>query len=74
MIAECHDARRHVVRAAIKLRLPTPCFMTALSYLDGSRSAWLPANLIRAQRDYFGARAFRRIDVKGMFQTDWTKS
>jgi len=53
--------------------LPTPCFMTALGYLDGYRSAWLPANLIQAQRDYFGAHSYECIDVKGTFHTDWTK-
>jgi 6-phosphogluconate dehydrogenase len=47
--------------------------MTALSYFDGYRSAWLPANLIQAQRDYFGAHSYERIDAKGTFHTDWTK-
>jgi len=41
--------------------------MTALGYLDGYRSAWLPANLIQAQRDYFGAHSYERVDVKGTF-------
>ena len=54
--------------------MPAPCFMTALGYFDGYRSAWLPANLIQAQRDYFGAHSYERIDVKGTFHTDWTKS
>jgi 6-phosphogluconate dehydrogenase len=72
VIAHEEDLRR-VVCAAIELGLPTPCFMTALSYFDGYRSAWLPANLIQAQRDYFGAHSYERIDVKGTFHTDWTK-
>jgi 6-phosphogluconate dehydrogenase len=72
IMAHQEDLRR-VVRAAIELGLPTPCFMTALGYFDGYRSAWLPANLIQAQRDYFGAHSYERIDVKGTFHTDWTK-
>ena len=72
VIAHEEDLRR-VVCAAIELGLPAPCFMTALSYFDGYRSAWLPANLIQAQRDYFGAHSYERIDVKGTFHTDWTK-
>ena len=72
VMANQEDLRR-VLCAAIEMGLPTPCFMTALSYFDGYRSAWLPANLIQAQRDYFGAHSYERIDVKGTFHTDWTK-
>ena len=73
VMANQEDLRR-VVSVAIDLGLPAPCFMTALGYLDGYRSAWLPANLVQAQRDYFGAHSYERIDVKGTFHTDWTKS
>lgn len=72
VMADEQDLRR-VACAAIEMGLPTPCFMTALCYFDGYRSAWLPANLIQAQRDYFGAHSYERIDVKGTFHTDWTK-
>jgi 6-phosphogluconate dehydrogenase len=72
VMANEEDLRR-VVCAAIELGLPAPYFMTALAYFDGYRSAWLPANLIQAQRDYFGAHSYERIDVKGTFHTDWTK-
>jgi len=72
VMAHQEDLRR-VVCAAIGLGLPTPCLMTALGYFDGYRSAWLPANLIQAQRDYFGAHSYERIDAKGTFHTDWTK-
>jgi len=72
VMANQEDLRR-VVCAAIELGLPAPCFMAALGYFDGYRSAWLPANLIQAQRDYFGAHSYERIDVKGTFHTDWTK-
>jgi len=73
VMANQEDLRR-VVCVAIELGLPAPCLMTALGYLDGYRSAWLPANLIQAQRDYFGAHSYERIDVKGTFHTNWTKS
>ncbi len=64
---------RKVARATIDMGLSAPCFLTALSYLDGYRSAWAPANLIQAQRDYFGAHTYERVDSKGTFHTDWTK-
>jgi len=62
---------RGVVRTASQLGLPAPAMMTALGYLDGYRSAWLPANLIEAQRDYFGAHTYERMDAKGAFHTSW---
>lgn len=72
-LRENEAALRNIVCSAIELGVPTPCFMTAVSYLDGYRSAWLPANLIQAQRDYFGAHTYERIDVKGTYHTEWTK-
>jgi 6-phosphogluconate dehydrogenase len=45
-----------------------------LAYLDSIRSGWLPANLIQAQRDYFGAHTYERIDGKGVFHTQWAES
>jgi 6-phosphogluconate dehydrogenase len=48
--------------------------MVSLAYFDGYRSAWLPANLIQAQRDYFGSHTYERIDQKGQFHTEWQKS
>jgi len=62
---------RVVVGAAAQLGLPAPGLMTALGYLDAYRSSSLPANLIQAQRDYFGAHTYERIDAKGNFHTQW---
>jgi len=45
-----------------------------MGYFDGYRSAWLPANLIQAQLDYFGAHTYERIDDKGVFHTQWEES
>jgi 6-phosphogluconate dehydrogenase len=65
---------RHIVCTSAELGVPAPGFMTALSYLDGCRSAWLPMNLIQAQRDYFGAHTYERFDADGAFHTEWEKS
>jgi 6-phosphogluconate dehydrogenase len=62
---------RFVVATGVALGIPVPGFMTALAYFDAYRSAWLPANLIQAQRDYFGAHTYERIDAKGVFHTKW---
>jgi 6-phosphogluconate dehydrogenase len=64
---------RAVVRAAAEWGIPTPGLAVSLAYFDGYRSAWLPANLIQAQRDYFGAHTYERIDQKGTFHTQWAE-
>jgi 6-phosphogluconate dehydrogenase len=65
---------RKIVCMAAQWGIPAPGMMAALSYFDGLRSAWLPANLIQAQRDYFGAHTYERVDEKGTFHTKWTKT
>jgi 6-phosphogluconate dehydrogenase len=62
---------RKVVSAAAKIGLPVPGLMVSLAYFDAYRSTWLPANLTQAQRDYFGAHTYERIDEKGIFHTPW---
>ncbi|HEV3004406.1 MAG TPA: decarboxylating NADP(+)-dependent phosphogluconate dehydrogenase [Pirellulales bacterium] len=64
-------AWRHVVMTAVGLGIPAPAFSTALTYFDGYRTERLPANLLQAQRDYFGAHTYERVDKKGAFHTDW---
>jgi 6-phosphogluconate dehydrogenase len=64
---------RFVVASGVALGIPAPGFMSALAYFDGYRSAWLPANLIQAQRDYFGAHTYERVDAQGVFHTQWEK-
>ncbi|KAL8621605.1 hypothetical protein ACOMHN_036838 [Nucella lapillus] len=72
-ITKCQDAWRRVVSQAVLLGIPTPAFSTALAFFDGYRSATLPANLIQAQRDYFGAHTYERLDNPGKFiHTNWT--
>ncbi len=70
-----HKAWRRVAARAVKHGVPVPAFMSALSYYDGYRTETLPANLLQAQRDYFGAHTYERIDKpRGQFfHTDWCK-
>ena len=71
-IAERQDGWRHAVQAAIGLGIPVPAMSSSLAYYDAYRSARLPANLTQAQRDFFGAHTYRRVDREGVFHTDWT--
>jgi len=73
IVAKSQDAWRNVIKTAIDLGVPVPAFMSALSYYDSYRSVNLPANLLQAQRDYFGAHTYHRIDRpgEGPFHTDW---
>ncbi len=74
-VQKAQPAWRHVVKTAVDLGIPVPAFLAALAYYDGYRSERLPANLIQAQRDYFGAHEYRRIDKpgEGPFHTDWLR-
>jgi 6-phosphogluconate dehydrogenase len=76
VIDDAQPAMRRVVSAAVGAGVPVPAVGSALSYLDGIRSRRLPANLIQAQRDYFGAHTYERVDrPRGEhFHTDWTSS
>ena len=62
---------RTVVQKCAGYGFPVPALMASLAYYDGYRSEWLPANLIQAQRDYFGAHTYERIDEAGSFHTQW---
>jgi 6-phosphogluconate dehydrogenase len=73
IVVSAQGAWRNVIKTAIDFGIPVPAFSTALSYYDSYRSAVLPANLLQAQRDYFGAHTYHRIDKpgEGPFHTDW---
>ena len=75
-IARCQANWRKVVAAAATHGIPAPTFYSALSYYDGYRSETLPANLLQAQRDYFGAHTYERTDMpRGkFFHLDWPKT
>ncbi|UVK76569.1 MAG: 6-phosphogluconate dehydrogenase, decarboxylating [Sodalis sp. Fle] len=67
------QALRDVVAYAVQQGIPIPTLSVAIAYYDSYRSAVLPANLIQAQRDYFGAHTYKRIDREGVFHTEWLK-
>jgi 6-phosphogluconate dehydrogenase len=62
---------RKVIQMGVEAGIPIPGLMNAFSYFDGLKSGWLPANLVQAQRDYFGAHTYERIDRSGKFHTHW---
>jgi 6-phosphogluconate dehydrogenase len=73
-IKDCQRSWRNVVAMAAKKGIPVPAFSTALAFYDGYRTERLPANLLQAQRDYFGAHTYERVDQpRGQFfHTNWT--
>jgi len=76
VVAKAQDAWRAVIKTAVDLGIPVPAMSTALNYYDAYRSARLPANLLQAQRDYFGAHTYERVDKpRGEFYHHiWTAS
>jgi 6-phosphogluconate dehydrogenase len=73
VIKRYQDDWRLVVAQSIHLGIPAPAFSSAVAYYDSYRRERLPANLLQAQRDYFGAHTYERIDREGVFHTEWTK-
>lgn len=73
-IDQAQQSLRNILAMAIKHGIPAPCHSSALNYYDGFRTARLPANLLQAQRDYFGAHTYERVDRKRgeFFHTNWT--
>ncbi|GLB58106.1 NADP-dependent phosphogluconate dehydrogenase [Cytobacillus sp. NCCP-133] len=71
IVESYQDATREIISVAVKNGIPVPCFSAALSYYDSYRTETLPANLLQAQRDYFGAHTYQRIDKEGIFHTNW---
>ena len=73
-VEKAQDSWRRVVTAAVQMGIPVPAICTALAYYDGYRHDRLPANLLQAQRDYFGAHTYERVDKpRGeFFHTNWT--
>jgi 6-phosphogluconate dehydrogenase len=70
--ANYQTALRDVVVAAVKAGVPVPAFASAVAYFDSYRSERLPANLVQAQRDFFGAHTFERTDRPGSFHANWS--
>lgn len=74
MVEDCQASWRKVIMTAIELGIPLPSFSSALAFFDGYRCEKLPANLLQAMRDYFGAHTYKRIDAPAdlFFHTNWT--
>jgi 6-phosphogluconate dehydrogenase len=72
-VGQAQDAWRRVVASAVTLGVPTPAFASSLAYYDGFRRERGPANLLQAQRDFFGAHTYRRVDRPGSFHTLWSE-
>jgi 6-phosphogluconate dehydrogenase len=71
VISEYQVEWREVVKTAISAGIAVPAFTSALAYYDSYRSKELPMNLLQAQRDYFGAHTYQRIDREGIYHTNW---
>lgn len=74
IVENYQEAWREVVTVAVQHGIPVPGFASALAYYDSYRTERLPANLLQAQRDYFGAHTFQRVDKEGSFHFDWMNS
>jgi 6-phosphogluconate dehydrogenase len=72
-VESAQEAWRHVVSTAVQIGIPVPAMSAALTYYDGYRSERLPHNLLQAQRDYFGAHTYERLDREGVFHSDWIR-
>ena len=73
VLAEAQRRLRLVAAFAAGRGVAVPALASALAYYDGYRMARLPANLIQAQRDYFGAHTYERVDRPGSFHSDWSE-
>ncbi len=70
-LIERQEDLRTVIRNGVQWGIPVPALSASLAYYDSYRSSWLPANLIQAQRDFFGSHTYERIDREGIFHTEW---
>ncbi|TDF96561.1 NADP-dependent phosphogluconate dehydrogenase [Paenibacillus piri] len=74
IVENYQDAWRTVIASAVTRGVPVPAFASALAYYDSYRTERLPANLLQAQRDYFGAHTFQRLDKEGSFHFNWMEN
>ncbi|MCJ8007736.1 NADP-dependent phosphogluconate dehydrogenase [Lederbergia wuyishanensis] len=71
IVESYQSALRKVIAIAVERGIAVPCFSSAIAYYDSYRTETLPANLLQAQRDYFGAHTYERLDKEGTFHTEW---
>jgi 6-phosphogluconate dehydrogenase len=74
VIAKTQSNWRIAVATAVEQAVAVPAFAASLAYFDSYRSARLPSNLLQAQRDFFGAHTYERIDKPGVFHTEWMEA
>lgn len=74
IVENYQEAWRKVISIAVTRGIPVPAFASALAYYDSYRTERLPANLLQAQRDYFGAHTFQRLDKEGSFHFQWMEN
>ena len=74
IVQQAQAGWRKTVTTAAELGIPVMAFSSALDYYDSYRNPRLSANLLQAQRDYFGAHTYRRVDQEGVFHTEWLKT
>src|SRR5207237_3060297 len=74
IIKKTQDNWRVAVSTAVEFGVAVPAFSASLAYFDSYRSARLPSNLLQAQRDFFGAHTYERVDKPGVFHTEWLQS
>jgi 6-phosphogluconate dehydrogenase len=72
-LEELQSDAREIVAIATRHGIPVTALSSVVSYFDSYRSGWLPANLVQAQRDFFGSHTYERVDEKGSFHTQWNK-
>jgi 6-phosphogluconate dehydrogenase len=72
-LKDSQNGIRKAISLGVEMSIPIPAMMSSLAYFDSYRNGWLPANLIQAQRDYFGAHTYERIDRGGIFHTQWSQ-
>jgi len=72
-LIETQTGIRKIIQAGVQTGIPLPAMMSSLGYYDSYRRDWLPTNLVQAQRDYFGAHTYERIDREGIFHTQWSQ-
>ncbi len=71
VVEGCQEGWRSLIKAAVGMGIPVLALSASLAYFDAYRSERLPANLTQAQRDYFGAHTYRRVDREGVYHTEW---
>jgi len=72
-LIESQEGIRNTIQTGVSSGIPIPAIMGSLAYFDSFRCGWLPANLIQAQRDNFGAHTYARTDREGIFHTIWNQ-